>query len=131
MSESESSSDRVTDRVSAEMDAAAAGPGRAALIVVGIVFAALYGYALLQAISNLVELPNVYALFGIAGAVPWPLLVLGVAVPPLLFVAAVLLGRRRPLATRALLFAAGLGATNALALSIVTFVGALQPAITQ
>jgi hypothetical protein len=124
-------SESLDDRINTEMDAAAGPPGRVAPIVVGIVFAALYGYALLQAISNLAELPNVYALFGIAGAVPWPLLVLGVAVPPLLFVAALLLGRHRPLATRALLFAAGLGATNAVALSIVTFVGALQPALTQ
>jgi hypothetical protein len=117
------------DATKAPADAVAAPPGRVATIVVAIVFALLYGYALLQAISNLIGLPGVYELYGIAGSVPWPLLVLGVALPPVLFVAALLLGRKRALTTRGLIFAAGLGTTNALALSLVTLVGALQPAL--
>lgn len=110
-------------------DAAPQPAGRVATIVVAVVFAVLYGYALLQAVSNLIALPDVYAQLGINGSVPWPLLVVGVVIPPVLFVVAVLLGRGRTLTNRALILAAGLGATNAIFLSLVTLVGAFQPAI--
>jgi hypothetical protein len=110
------------------VDAAPPPAGKVATVVVALVFAVLYGYALLQAISNLVELPSVLALHDIADSTPWPLLIVGVAIPPVLYVVALLIGRRRPLSSRALLLAAGLGATNALGLSLATLVPALLPA---
>jgi hypothetical protein len=103
-------------------------PGRVSIVLVTLLFAVLHGYTLLLAISNLVALPGVYELFGIGDAVPWWLLVIGVAAPVVLFVAAVLLGRRRSLAHRVLLLAVSLGATNAVALSVASLVAALQPA---
>jgi hypothetical protein len=97
-------------------------------VLVTLLFAVLHGYTLLLAISNLVALPGVYELFGIGDAVPWWLLVIGVAAPLVLFGAAVLLGRRRSLAHRVLLLAVSLGVTNAVALSVASLVAALQPA---
>lgn len=99
------------------------------MIVIALVFALLYGLAEFSAVSNLLALPQYYAALGIAHAVPWPVLVAGVVIPPLLFALALLLGRGRPLLDRAILLAVGLAATHALALSGVSLVSALQPAL--
>ncbi len=107
----------------------AQAPSRLSIVLVTLLFAVLHGYALLLAVSNLVALPGVYELFGIGHAVPWWLLVVGVATPVVFFAGAVLLGRRRSLAQRVLLLAVSLGATNALALSVASLVAALQPAL--
>lgn len=94
-----------------------------------LVFAALYAYPLFEGISNLVALPGYYAALGIGGAVPWWLLVVGVAAPAILYLGAVLLGRRRELFARALILAVGLAASNALTLSVIQWAAAVQPAI--
>jgi len=107
---------------------AVVAPGRLSIVIVTLLFALLHGYTLWLAISNLVALPSVYEQVGIGDAVPWWLLIIGVAAPVLLFGAAVLLGRRRTLAQRVLLLAVSLGATNAIALSVAALVAALQPA---
>jgi hypothetical protein len=98
-------------------------------IIVWVVFALLYAYPLFEGVSNLIALPPYYAALGIAGAVPWWLLVIGVAAPVLLFLAAVWVGRGRELFARTLILAVGLAATNALALSAVSWASAVQPAI--
>lgn len=97
------------------------------MIVIPLVFAALFAFALFGPVSNLVALPAVYDAYGIGDAVPWPLLALAVALPPVLYVAALLLGRRRPPLERALVFTVALAASFALYFGIVTLVGAIQP----
>ena len=109
-------------------DPAVPPPGPISIALVTLLFAALHGYTLLQAVSNLVALPGVYELLGIGDAVPWWLLFAGVVAPVVLFAAAMLLGRRRTLAHRVLLLAVSLGATNAIALSVAALVAAFQPA---
>ena len=85
---------------------------RVAPVVLAVVFAVLFAYPEFQAISNLISYP------AFAGPqTPWWLLIIGVALPPILYVAAVLLGRRRPLFSRALILAVGLGSANALLLA--------------
>lgn len=116
------------ERMPERLEQAIAPPGRVAVVVVPVVFALLYGYALFQAISNLVGLPQIYDTFGIPGDPPWAILIAGVAVPVVAFAVAVLLGRGRSLANRALLLVVGLGATNALALGLVAWAQAIQPA---
>ena len=96
--------------------------------IVWVVFALLYAYPLFEGVSNLIALPPYYASIGIGSAVPWWLLVIGVAAPVILFVAALLIGRGRELFARALLLAVGLAATNALVLSVIQWAAALQPA---
>ena len=98
-------------------------------IVVWVVFALLYAYPLFEGISNLVALPPFYDANGIGAAVPWWLLVIGVAAPVLLYLAALWIGRSRELFARTLLLAVGLAATNALVLSAVSWAAAVQPAI--
>jgi hypothetical protein len=99
------------------------------LIVLMVVFAILYAYPLFQGISNFVALPPYYRQLGIGGAVPWYLLVIGVLAPPALYLGALLLGRSREIFARALILAVGLAATNAIALSVVQWAQAVQPAI--
>ncbi len=117
-----------TDRIPERFEEALAPPGPLASVLVAAVFGLLFAYGLFQALSNLVALPRIYETFGIGAATPWWALVVGVAIPPVFFVAAVLVGRGRALVNRALILAAGLGAANAVALSLAAFVAALQPA---
>jgi hypothetical protein len=96
---------------------------RVVLIVAAVVFGLLHLIPLFQGISNLVALPVFYAQLGIGEYTPWWLLVLGVAVPPVAFAAALLLGRRRVVTHRVVLLAVSLATVNALVLSS----GALAP----
>lgn len=100
------------------------------MIVIPIVFAVLFALALFGPISNLVALPGLYDAVGIGDAVPWPLLLLAVALPPVLYLVAALLGRGRPPFARALIFTVALAASFALYFGIVTLVGAIQPPLT-
>jgi hypothetical protein len=96
---------------------------RVALVVAAVVFGLLHLIPLFQGISNLVALPVFYAQLGLTEYTPWWLLVLGVAVPPVAYAAALLLGRHRAVTHRVVLLAVSLAAVNALVLSS----GALAP----
>lgn len=97
------------------------------MILIPIVFAVLFALALFGPISNLLALPAVYDAYGIGNAVPWPLLILAILVPPVLYLAGLLLGRGRPPFARALILTVALAASFALYFGIVTLVGAIQP----
>jgi len=99
-------------------------------IVLWVVFALLYAYPLFEGVSNLIALPPFYAANGIGAAVPWWLLIVGVAAPVLIYLAALWIGRGRELFARTLILAVGLAATNALVLSAVSWASAIQPPIT-
>lgn len=101
----------------------------ASRVILWLVFAILYAYPLFEGISNLIALPVVYRAGGAGDAVPWYLLIVGVAAPVILYVAALLLGRGRELFARALMLAAGLAATNALFLGVVQWAQFVQPAL--
>jgi hypothetical protein len=96
---------------------------RAALIIVAVAFGLLHLVPLFQGISNLVALPGYYELLNLADYIPWWLLVLGVAIPPVSYTGALLLGRGRILTHRVALLVTSLAAVNALVLSA----GALAP----
>ncbi len=87
-------------------------------IVLAVVFAALYGWFLFAAASNLFALPALYAAQGYDEYIPWTTLVIGVIVPPAAYIAALVLGRGRVLSARVVVLAAGLAATAAVALSL-------------
>lgn len=97
------------------------------MIVVALVFAVLFALALVSPVSDLVALPGLYEAYGIGDAVPWPLLVLTVALPPALYVAGLLLTRGRTPFARALILTVALAASFALYFGIVALVGAIQP----
>ncbi|MFT4029855.1 MAG: hypothetical protein QM675_08260 [Protaetiibacter sp.] len=83
-----------------------------------VLFAALYGWFLFAAVSNLVALPSLYASQGYAEYIPWAPLILGVVLPPVLYATALLIGRGRMLSPRVVAFAAGLAATAATSLTL-------------
>lgn len=93
------------------------------VIALTALFGLLHLWALFQGVSNLIAVPGFYAQAGLEQYTPWWLLVLAVPVPVLLFVAAVLLGRRRVLSHRVALLLVSLATANALVLSA----GALGP----
>jgi hypothetical protein len=112
-----------------EVDAAEAPRSRLATWILWAVFAILYAYPLFEGISNLIALPPYYDSLGIGGAIPWPFLIVGVIASPVLYAAALLLGRGRELFPRAILLAVGLASANALTLSVIQWAQALQPAL--
>jgi hypothetical protein len=89
---------------------------RWASATVAIIFGLLFAYLFFQAISTLVALPAQLAAFNFN--VPWWLLILGVVIPPALYVGGYLVARRRPLFAQALIFAVALAAAHALSLSV-------------
>lgn len=92
-------------------------------IAVTLALALLHLWALFQGVSNLIAGPAYYAQAGLAELTPWWLLVLGVVLPVVTFVGAVLLGRGRSLSHRTLLLVISLATANAFVLSS----GALAP----
>jgi hypothetical protein len=86
-------------------------------IAVAIVFGLLYAYVLWTAIGNLIALPPTF------GAVtPWWLLILDAVLPVAVFVVAFLIGRRRPLLHRALLFFLGLAVLSCETIASIAWV---------
>ena len=104
-------------------DPAALQPGRAAVILLAVVFGVLHAWAMFQGVANLAAVPGVYEQFGIAPYTPWWLLIVGVVLPPLAYVAALVIGRGRVVSHRVAVLAASLGTVNAVVLSS----GALAP----
>lgn len=89
---------------------------RSDLVIVGLLFVVLFGFQLYVAIANLLSLPEVYAAVGQPDAVPWPVLIVGVVAPAVLFALAVAVARGRALAARAGILLLGLGVSAQLSL---------------
>lgn len=104
-------------------------PDRGGVVVVALIFAVLFLLAEVTPVSNLVALPTFYDYFGIGDATPWALLVLGVAIPAVGYLVALLLGRGRPVFARALILTVALATTFAVEFGIMALAAALQPAI--
>jgi hypothetical protein len=101
--------------------------GWLSLAVAGV-FGIFYAYDLWEAIGNLVNLPVFYSAFGLDSAqLPWWLLWVGVLIPPAVFAAAFLIGRRHPLSVKALVFFAGLAVVAALSLGVIALEQVLRP----
>jgi len=90
---------------------------------IALAFALLYGYDLWEAITNATELPKQYAeiaKLGIpVGDVPWTLIIANMLIPPVVYLFAVVLGLRRSVFGRAVLFAVGLALVAVLSLDII------------
>lgn len=113
----------------------ASEPGRASFffyLAVAIVFAVFFAFDLFEAISNLVLVPQVFTqnnefyrengLDGLVVSPPWVPLIVGVVVPPLAFVAAIVVGRRRELWKFTLALFAALGLVAAVSLTLTAYV---------
>jgi hypothetical protein len=126
----ETTADADETHVSSEADAStadASAPTRPrfgwASAAIALAFALLYGYDLWEAITNAIELPRQYAeieKLGIpVGDVPWTLIIANMLIPPVVYLFAVVLGLRRRVFGRAVLFAAGLALVAVLSLDII------------
>lgn len=99
-------------------------------IVIAALFGLFYVYDLWEAISNLVQLPLVYEAYGFdTAALPWWLLLVGVAIPPVIFALALAAGRRRSVGVRSLLLLLGLAVVAAASLGVIAAEIALRPAL--
>ena len=95
-------------------------------ITIAIVFGLFYVYNLFEAISNVVGVTSQINLYNQARAVvklapvpiPWVWLVIDVLLAPVAFALAFVLGRRKPVLLKVLLFVIGLTLVAAMTLSV-------------
>jgi hypothetical protein len=89
-------------------------------VAVAGVFGIVYAYYLWDAIRSLIELPAQYELMGLSrDDAPWSLLILGIILPIVTYVGALIVGRHRNVFTQALVLLTGLGALAALSLGVI------------
>ncbi len=69
--------------------------------IVALLFALAFAYDTVEAVTNLQQLPLLYIGAGIEASIPWWLLIAQVALPALLFAAALWIGRRMRLVAKA------------------------------
>lgn len=98
------------------------------LIAAGFGF--FYAYDVWEAVSTLIELPRFYEAIGLtAEVVPWWLLIAGIALPLVVFVAALLIGRRRSVGKFVLVLLVGLAVVAAFSLGAVALEFVLRPVV--
>jgi hypothetical protein len=89
---------------------------------VAALFGLLFAYDLWEAVQNAIELPKLYAQLeavGLpAGDLPWVLICIGILIPPAAYVGALLIGLRRSVGGKALVFLLALVLVAALSLSV-------------
>ena len=97
--------------------------GIAARLLVAVLAGALFSYPFWTALGNLINLPGYYQeQFGVAAdKVPWGLLIVGVVVPVVVFLGAILVTWKRGAGSMALVLTSGFAVVNAIALSILAF----------
>ena len=89
-------------------------------VAVAGVFGIVYAYYLWDAIRSLIELPAQYEEMGLSrDDAPWSLLILGIILPIVTYVGALIVGRHRNVFAQALLLLTGLGALAALSLGVI------------
>lgn len=89
-------------------------------VAVAGVFGILYAYYLWDAIRSLIELPAQYEVMGLSrDDAPWSLLILGIILPIVTYVGALIVGRHRNVFAQALVLLTGLGALAALSLGVI------------
>lgn len=122
-------SDNPIEEVIAD-DAREAGRGRYGWLslIVAAIFGLFYAYFTWTAVANLVALPAVYDAVGIgAENVPWWLLWAGVLIPPVAFGIAFVVGRRRNVFGKALVFLVGLAVTAGLGIGVLALEDVFRP----
>ena len=92
-------------------------------LAVAIVFGLLYAYDLWEAVNNAIELPKQYAALEVLGVevgeVPWTLIIANMLIPPAIYLLAFVMGLRRALFGKVVLFALGLALVAVLTLDII------------
>jgi len=89
---------------------------------VTLVLGVLVAWFTWDAVGNLLALPELFTQLGLADEIPWAILVLGVAMPIVYYLAGVLIGIRLPLARLTLVLIASLAAIAATRMSLIAAV---------
>lgn len=114
----------MSDAASAAQKTPRVWPTTALLLAFGL----LYSLDFWEAVSNLLLVPADVAstneLLDRSDPVPWGGLIASLVLPVLVFVVAIVMGRKRTLGAKALLLAAGLALVGAVSLSITAYVRA-------
>ena len=99
-------------------------------LVVAALFGLFFAYDLWEGVSNLIALPAFYDAFGYGTEnVPWWLLWIGVAIPPIVFVIAFAVGRRQNVFGKALVFLLGLALVAGLSIGLLGLEEILRPVL--
>jgi glucan phosphoethanolaminetransferase (alkaline phosphatase superfamily) len=88
-------------------------------LVIAAVFGLFFAYFVYQAIENLIELPKSYEAITLGESVPWVLLVIGLAIPVILYVIAFVITLRRPVLDKLLIFVMALSTAAAFSYGVV------------
>ena len=88
-------------------------------LTVAALFGLFYAYDEWEAIGNVSGVPAVYDSIGFSASTPWPLLIVALVFPAVIFVLMFVIGLRRNIGEKALLLLTGLAVSNALALSTI------------
>jgi hypothetical protein len=99
-------------------------------LVIVLGFAALFAWDVVEAVGNLIALPQLYTFLGFTtGQVPWWLLILDLAMSPILFVVALMVARGRGPGRTALILLVALAVAAAWSISITSIEPLVRPAL--
>lgn len=99
-------------------------------LVVAAIFGLFFAHSVWAAVGNMIALPAFYDLAGFGSEnVPWWLLWIGVLVPVVVFVIAFVIGRRRNVGVKALVFLVGLAVAAGLGLGVLGLEDILRPEV--
>ena len=97
-------------------------------LAVAVLFGLLYAYDVWEAVGNLLGIPFLYTAVGLE-PVPWWVLIVGVLLPPAVYVLVFWIGRRHSVGGKALLFLLGLAVVAALSLGVIALEVVLRPSL--
>jgi hypothetical protein len=99
-------------------------------LIVAAVLGLFYAYDVWEAVGNMINLPAFYDQLGIGSKhVPWWLLWIGVLIPVVVFVLAFVIGRRRNVGGKAVVFIVGLALAAGLGIGVLALEDVLRPVV--
>lgn len=99
-------------------------------LVVAAIFGLFFAYDVWEAVGNMIALPSFYDAAGFGSQnVPWWLLWIGVLIPPVVFVIAFVIGRKRNVGVKALLFLVALALAAGFSIGVLGLEDVLRPEV--
>ena len=99
-------------------------------LIVAAVLGLFYAYDVWEAVGNMINLPAFYDSIGVGSKhVPWWLLWVGVLIPVVVFLIAFVIGRRRNVGDKAVVFIVGLALAAGLGIGVLALEDVLRPIV--
>ncbi|MCU1578422.1 MAG: hypothetical protein JWP19_626 [Rhodoglobus sp.] len=99
-------------------------------LIVAAVLGLFYAYDVWEAVGNMINLPAFYDSIGVGSKhVPWWLLWIGVLIPVVVFLLAFVIGRRRNIGEKAVVFIVGLALAAGLGIGVLALEDVLRPVV--